>query len=218
LTPGSKHTVLAIAALGALLLAFLVACDTTPASPTPRSLASGGLGLTRAEWERKHNFVLAIPGSDYIYDSFRPPLFGYRVNFWQEGSDDPSARISAMAVDTRLVLSDTGKIPPDGAGTAKLSKAQMQQAVRALLPADAERQGEEIPGASGTFTETYLSYLIKDVYPPLSAHKDPWGSRPPGTISVAYENGGPDVLVTTGSGPQSTGSPLEILPTKTPGR
>jgi hypothetical protein len=77
---------MALVALAALLVPLLTACDSTPASPTPRPLASGGLGLTRAEWERKHKFILAIPGSDYIYDSFAPPLFGYRVNYWQEGA------------------------------------------------------------------------------------------------------------------------------------
>jgi hypothetical protein len=217
LTLRRNRPILALVALAALLLPALAACDSAPPSPTPQPLASGGLGLTRAEWERKHNFILSIPGSDYIYDSFNPPLFGYRVNFWQEGANDPGARISAMAVDTRLVLSDTGKIPPAAAGTAALSNAQMQQAVHALLPADAERQGTEHPNATGTFTETYISNLIKNVYPPLSAQKDPWGSRPPGTIRVVYEQGGPDVLITAGNGAQSTGSPLEILPTKTPG-
>jgi hypothetical protein len=205
-------------ALALLLLPLSLACDSTPPSPIPQPLASGGLGLTRAEWERKHTFVLAIPGSDYIYDGFNPPLFGYRVNFWQESVNDPSARISAMAVDTRLVLSDTGKISSTTAGTANLDKAQMQQAVRSLLPVDAERQGEESPGATGTFTETYTSNLIKSIYPPLTALKDPWGDQPPGTIRVVYVNGGPDVLITAGKGAQSTGSPLEILPTKTPGR
>jgi len=217
LTLRPKRSILALVAMVALLLPALVACDSAPQSPTPQPLASGGLGVTRADWERKHNYILALSSSDYIYDGFNPPLFGYRVNFWQESFDDPSARISAMAVDTRLVLSDTGKIPPAGAGTATLSKAQMQQAVQALLPADAERQGIENPNATGTFTETYISNLIKNVYPPLSAQKDPWGGRPPGTIRVVYEQGGPDVLVTAGNVAQSTGSPLEILPTKTPG-
>ncbi len=93
----------------------------------------------------------------------------------------------------------------------------MQQAVRALLPADAELQSVEISSVTGTFTQTYRSNLLKNIYPPLSTLKDPWGDQPPGTFIVAYEDGGPSVLMTVGKGAQNTGSPLEILPTKTPG-
>jgi hypothetical protein len=201
-----------------LILPLTVACDTTPPSLTPTPLPSGGLGLTRAEWEQHHTFILAIPGSDYIYDGFNKPLYGYRVNFWQEpDTNDPAARISAMAVDTRLVLSDTGRIPPTTAATATLTKEQMQEAVRVLLLADAERQGTESPSGTPTFTETYQSNLLKTIYPPLSTLKDPWGDLPPGTIKVLYENGGPSVLITAGNATAHAGSPLQLLPTKTPG-
>jgi len=194
-----------------------MACDTTPPSPTPTPLPSGGLGLTRAEWEQHHTFILSIPGSDYIYDGFKPPFYGYRVNFWQEpDTNDPTARISAMAVDTRLVLSDTGRIPPATAAEAKPTKEQMQQAVRTLLHADAERQGTEGPSASLTFTETHISNLLKSAYPPLSTAKDPWGELPSGTIKVRYENGGPSVLISAGDAIAHSGSPLQLLPTKTP--
>jgi len=214
-----KQRTLPFLALAALLIPMSLACDNTSQSPTPVPLASGGLGLTRAAWEQKHTFILAIPGSDYIYDGFNQPLFGYRVNFWQqEAGDDPTARISAISVDTRLVLSDTGGIPASGAGTATLTKAQMQEAVRDLIPADAALQSTEISSVTGTFTQTYRSNLLKNVYPALSTLKDPWGDQPPGTFRVAFEGGGPSVLIIAGKGAQSTGSPLEILPTKSPSR
>ncbi len=89
-----KQKTLPFLALAALLLPMSLACDNASQSPTPVPLASGGLGLTRAAWEQKHTFISAIPGSDYIYDGFNQPLFGYRVNFWQQAAgDDPAARI-----------------------------------------------------------------------------------------------------------------------------
>src|SRR5947209_380547 len=106
-----KQRFLLLLALAALLLPISLACDNAAQPPTPVPLGSGGLGLTRAEWEQKHTFILAIPGSDYIYDGYNPPLFGYRVNYWQQAAGvDSAARISAIAVDSRLVLSDTGHI------------------------------------------------------------------------------------------------------------
>src|SRR5438067_9138568 len=61
-------------------------CTGSGATPFP----SGGLGLTKAEWEQHHTLISYDEhDSSYYYDS--PLLYddhkfgGYRIRFWYEG-------------------------------------------------------------------------------------------------------------------------------------
>ncbi len=199
-------------------------------SPGSTTLISGGLGLTKAEWEQRHTLTATDNCSFYRYD---PPLLGdhlsgskydfyeyypYGVTFWHEaGRSSQDARISGMKADLRRVLSETQHMRLEAMEYLDLDKKHM--AVRALLPADVQLQ-QTIPDQglkTILLTEVYHSKSLESVYPSFAFAPKPWKGKEPGAIYVSYLQNGRDAqieadLVT----PLPCPSPTPAPPTPTP--
>lgn len=211
------------------LLLLVVGCTAPVSSPrsgasAPAPFASGGLGLTKAEWEQHHVSVdvstdtinrMEVPIS-IIYDNGE-----YRVYFWNDWPPDPpsgTALISQIAFYPRTKGLDA------------------RRAFHRLLPADAQFQRrEEVTGLGAQdpapIREIYRSATLAVRYPALSSQPNPWGDDPPGTIYVVYSANDSYVYLVAGSqpappppkstGPKPTpcsrkGCPTPTLPTPRP--
>ena len=163
--------------------------SATPVN-TPAPLQSGGLGLTKAEWEKQHRLVrevnLPTDADYYVYDS-SPTYYwsdGYSVYFWsEEGQVTDDSRVVGIGVDARQVLSDMLRVRPDTIGSY-VSPDQKRLVAQALIPSDAELQG-----TSETMHfdfERYHSKSLETRYLPLASVSNPWYDDPPGTIYVRY--------------------------------
>lgn len=179
------------------LLLLLVGCTAPVSSPqagasTPVPFASGGLGLTKAEWEQHHvtvdvSFRSIEASIPTIYDNGQ-----YRVYFWQDWPPDPT---SATALISAMDFSPHTK-------GLEASRAAFQR----LLPADAQFQRrEEVTGlmtpGPPPIREIYRSATLANRYPALLSLINPWGKDPPGTIYVVYSANGSYVYLVAGSQP-----------------
>jgi hypothetical protein len=204
-------------ALHALVLASGVMCLLTACSPSSLrdgsssvsssigKFASGGLGLTKAEWEQKHILTDSSPDGRYSYDeSPSPPRNGIDVYFWSDpGAPVENAPISRINLDLLPVWRET-----TGYTSSHPSLAQMEPLVTALLPADAVLEKTKILYSNQhTIVQTYSSDALATRYPTLSSGKTPWSpssadSSPPnykpGTITVLYSHGDPYVSISAG--------------------
>lgn len=228
--PRLSYPIGVTAALATVMLLLNMGCNTpaSPSSPQAQGqiLQSEGLGLTRSDWEgrRNHSLIGSFDSYEYSYGRHMPPFSGYQVIYWQQGEALPTARIVDLYADTRLVLSDTGRISSADAEQIIPTIEQMHTAVRMLLPADAQFLSKtDYPGHQGTFAETYSSKSLASLYPPLPSLGSPWGDDTPGTIRITYSHGGPFVSLEIGNStlllaPKSpTISPPTAIPTPTPG-
>lgn len=165
------------------LMLIATACGGRGEAAKP--YASGGLGLTRAEWEQHHTLGAGRGEVGYKYDMKNKQWdTGYTVFFWSEQSDAPNdAIVSSLGVDTRDVFSDTQNL--DWYEMVK-QFPKMQAAVRFLMPADAQLVSTSNSERSHTTNEVYHSESLKNRYPTLPFSKVPWGGEAPGTIHVSY--------------------------------
>src|SRR3954468_11986775 len=84
-----RHIAFAVLFLSNVLL--IVACNdssaTTPVAPIPlatlTTFISSGIGATKADWERTHQFAKFRADYEYIYGNVEAPFSGYYVLFWQ---------------------------------------------------------------------------------------------------------------------------------------
>jgi len=157
--------------LGLLLLASVFACYSVPNAPVAASFESGGLGLTKALWDRQHqarnNTGYPVPPISGIafYDS------DLSVYFWPEGwfSLDNSP---AMAVRSDL---DSGRGTP-------------RRQARGFLPTDGELQRTVTnPNVPGGFIDIYHSAALATRFPPRLFTPNPWSDAAPGTFYVTYD-------------------------------
>lgn len=166
-----------------LLTAILAGCTVSLSTPTtappaasPAALTvfqSGGIGLTKATWDRSHSDIFTPPTGDYfIYDGGR-----YEVTFWHDLSQrTPTAdsMISMIAFDTQAHTPET-----------------QLAAFRPFLPADAQRE----PPTPYAGREIWYSPSLVNRYPTLTGALQPWGKAGAGRISVIFKNGNSDVRI-----------------------
>ena len=194
------------ALLAVCVVAVLAGCarnSTSTVSPAPskpeQSFLSGGLGLTKSEWEQEHTLVSSSIYGDYYYEGLPSRTENWlRVYFWSEqGAPVEDAPISRIDLDAYLAFSET-----IGSGGLPISFEQMERGVATLLPADAVlEKTEEIPSGQSRTVQIYFSDALARRYAPLSSGKTPWSPAPneasvssssdlrPGTIRVVYNHG-----------------------------
>jgi len=216
---------IAIVALLMSCVLLVAACNTTPTT-TPTSSAapstvttfiSSGVGATKADWERTHQFTKYRADYEYIYGNIEEPFSGYYVLFWQEGGAKPEDRIAAISVDARLALSDTKRIPPVDNYLTKITDEQMDEAVQMFLPADAQLQSKNTYQGSEQFVvEIYVSKSLSTLFAPLPQIGLPWGQDAPGTINVQYERDRPGLSIIAGSAAYLLTPKPSVPPTMTP--
>ncbi len=200
---------------GALL--FATSCGSVPTPPATIGLplpplASGGLGLTKAAWERRHQQSLNQHQSSSIsYDDDR-----CRIAFWHQwpqSKSDDNAPISGIDCNTKVT-----------------DIIQAQAFAKTLVPTDAvlveQRTFENKRSPDQTqFIETYHSTALMDRYAPLPLLSQSWGGKPAGTFYIAYPytNGSLVWIVVAGTAvppptPQPTWTPCpgDVCPTRTP--
>ena len=153
-----------------LLLALIVlAAFAVPTWPAPAPIASGGLGLSRAEWNAHHTLTLDSGSSERRQDFYDNQL---RVFFWPEGwlaADQARIKVISSSQDH--------------------SASEARAASRGLLPADAVLQRTVAdPNMAFGFIDVYHSAALRDQFPGRLFAADPWGGRPPGTFYVEYSH------------------------------
>jgi hypothetical protein len=213
------------------LLALWSSSVVSPGSSLPSSaadtFASGGLGLTKTQWEQNHAFADSDPVETYryLYDRTHPLYWrGTEVYFWgEQGAPLENAPISRIFFNAPIVLSET-----TGYRGEDVTLEQMEPLIRTFLPADAVLvKTEKFPDRWDTIVQTYHSDALASRYPTLSSGKTPWSRESfspdfgppgykPGTIFVDYHEGGPYVSITAGE----DGTPWDYIqpppPTRTP--
>lgn len=185
-------------------------------SSTPLPYASGGLGLTKGEWEKRHTLVDADDRFAYSYDllkSGRVEAVTYSIDFWRDREHTTSiARISYIGLSPALVISGTVEV-------GLVSEEAMHKVVLQLLPADAQFLKKYIQGSTqnqGTYREIYKSESLKGVYPPIPDASSPWVSSEPGTIYVTYVHKGLGIRIQAGDISAPKLPAPTPLPRKTP--
>ncbi len=180
---------------------LLPGCDSSQfgqLSSTPVPYASGGIGLTKAEWEKIHKLYDFNERDYYRYDVTMREQGRenyYLVDYWRErGKTTGTSRIFLIALSTELRLTN----PKDSPG------GEVQKMIKDLLPADAKYVKQMYPGEwSGH--DIYQSETLKSLYPPIPGAQSPWDDGEPGTVHVFYAYT-PD----TGSAPQGGRASLAI--------
>jgi hypothetical protein len=155
-----------VAVCGLLLLAGYI---NGPNPQAVQEYASGGLGLTRAQWTQHHTFVSGGPGG-YLYDSLdQSPGTVYWIDFWTQQHPAPDdAVISSIRVDARYILTSTWKFSLDD---AYHNFPVILAGVRTLLPADAQLESSRtVPTSDIRILETYHSPSLSTRYSSLEAH------------------------------------------------
>jgi hypothetical protein len=144
------------AILGAICAVILATLQVHPAASQP---PSGGLGLTRAEWEAAHGAPTgADPGGAFLHYAG-----GYAVAFDGEGLEAASHHIEQAWGDARAV-----------------SAEEARAAARALLPADAAQTGTSSSRAGNPVTVFRSAWLAGRVAPIW------WLGDEPGTHIAIY--------------------------------
>ncbi len=166
--------------------------DSSSLPSAPPALPSGGLGLSRAAWEKIHGTRHQPP---IIQDTAEVYYEGdkYQVGY---GADGPDGLIVALFVS----------FPPS------MSMAEVRAETRTLLPTDAQPlvlNQTDGAGYGGSY-DRYLSQWLSTVYPPGTLFwgeppADVWVGTRPGTFTVSYSgsgdsNHGPSVSILTGNG------------------
>jgi hypothetical protein len=137
--------------------------------PSAPGFVSGGLGLSRAEWEKMHG-----PGGQDPFNG-PPDRDGYFVAYSSDGPDGLVAVI-AKGYDPKVSIS-----------TARAES-------KSLLPFDVQPIGlNEIDQGSEIYDE-YLSSGLVPLFPPgtprmfpESKGNDIWNNAPLGTITIKYD-------------------------------
>lgn len=150
-----------------------------------QNIASGGLGITRLEFERLHNLpTKVIPDPRWARElSYNQGNGYYQINLWYNGPQaGPEPGIQAQTFETSLIRS----IAFDRPGK---SRAEVLTEVRNLLPVDAvlketREKMSEGTGRQWVIIDTYESKSLAKRYPPLPSIPDPWKGRTPGTVFV----------------------------------
>jgi len=230
---------MALMLFGAVLLT--VGCDSGGGKEETGSFRSGGLGLTKAEWETRYKHKERDEGYDIIYYHEEPNPEGYRrsylLEFWRTQDHVTSdSLIRTVIADPHWVLSDTLGIPPDEIErradeyakrprtitpanyppppleNVRPGEELLLMAARALMPPDAEFQRAGVEG-QWYVTEIYHSKSLETRYKAGPSGQNPWGDKPPGMIFVSYTIEGDGMSVEAGL--DLSGMPR--LPTATPG-
>jgi hypothetical protein len=188
------------------LVALLAVCIASigciiPGSPQADSFQSGGIGLTRAEWEKTHKPDPLATHIGWERAAYYPES-RYGVTYWHEDpqSQKPEdARIAEFIYKTRNPTSE----------------GQLAEMV-ALLPADAQLQEKgQITGnvqARGDLWYIYHSQSLETRYPPLPDAPDPWKGKTPGTIYLECCYNGNGVTIRA----QLARLPYKLPPTEPP--
>ena len=143
-----------------------------PNPPPSGPFQSGGLGLTRAEWQQRYVVAqtdFALPFTEPVYED-RDHKSLYGLDYWPEGwLNGAQARITT--------------INPFGWGPGPFPPAGF---VQQLLPADSQRLRQDVGvGPDGrTAVDIYYSASLATRYPPRLGAPDPWQGTRPGTFYV----------------------------------
>lgn len=149
------------------------ALSTTATTAPTTAFASGGLGLSRAEWEKLHG-----PGGEGMFET-EPGRDGHNIAYIAAGSNE-------------LV----GVIAKGYNPEVSINKARAE--IRTLLPADA--QSVTFNEEGGTY-DTYLSESLRNLVPPGTTNLYPelngpdiWNGAEPGTITIKYDGSDTNVV------------------------
>ena len=138
-----------------------------PQAPDP-VFESGGLGLSRVEWEKVHGRAVGDDIGGIVYAN------GYSIGY----SSDSSA---AIAITVGRTFSP--------AVTVQQARAESKK----VIPADAQLVGTEDP-AGGVMYDTYYSASLAALFPsdtpdpfPHRSDIDIWNGARPGTFTVKFD-------------------------------
>jgi hypothetical protein len=145
------------------------------ATPTASPYASGGLGLSLADWEAKHG-----PANnrrrERLYEDDK-----YGVYYWHSGE--------VFVTDSSPVIWARRSWPEGQEVSLDEAKAEAVS----LIPTDAVLQGSQQKDGLQWWIEIYTSTSLATRYPApaeLTAKQDPWESAAPGTFSIEYFGNG----------------------------
>lgn len=153
----------------------------TPVLPTPvPPVTSGGLGLTRAEWEQIHGKANTVRASS-VYEPIpfrgRGSEWVYTLYFWNGGA--------GYSLDATVEYISYNVPEPKG-----ITMAQARERARQFIPNDAKLLRT---GGDTWVTEIYHSEWLAGRYVAWSGTSDgglrgtePFYGEPPGTFSVDY--------------------------------
>ncbi len=155
-----------------LVFAFILAIFAIPNPPAPSGFISGGLGLTRAEWQQYYR-----PCETCFQALFSEPTYEddadilYSVSFWPEGwLSSGQARITGINPFAWQFEGETA-----------------QSLTHRLLPSDAQFEATvQDPEADGEFVDIYHSDSLETRYPQRLFAPDPWRGTKSGTIYVLH--------------------------------
>jgi hypothetical protein len=205
--------------LGSRLVAVLLiasamlctSCASVLSTNHVDSFETGGLGLTRGDWEKTHKPDPTARPIGYERNAFYPDG-GYHVSFWYE---DPQTQNSQDAKINQIWFK----------GRASTDEAQLAEAVT-LLPADAQLvEKGQVPLQSGTANRgdswaIYHSKSLETRFPALPSAPDPWKGHNPGTIYVGYATHTNYITISADlvrlPVAEPTSKPPEVTPTITP--
>ena len=162
---------------GVLLLGLVfvvIGLYAAPNPPTSPQFRSGGLGLTKAAWDRQHTVT---HNTAYAPDLFAGIEFydqDIAVTFWPEGW--------LNLAEARITSIQSGLLSGPAPDTARTAS-------RELLPADAQlQQTMSDPTAPGTLIAVYHSASLATRYPPRVWAPDAWEGFLPGTFYIRYSS------------------------------
>ena len=157
--------------ISSLVLSFC-AWGLLPNPPPVGPFQSGGLGLTRAEWQQQY-----VPAYEPIRLPFTEPVYEdgeqrslYSLDFWPEGwLNGAQARITT--------------INPFGWGPGPEPPAML---IQQLLPADSQQVHDPLAleEPAGAFVAIYYSASLATRYPARLGAPDPWRGARLGTFYV----------------------------------
>jgi hypothetical protein len=207
---GSKRLLphfLVVVGLFALGIGAVFYSQASPASQKPAGaqLRSSGLGLTKSEWESKHQFARIDTAEyrRYIYD-YKETLYkqtpsdegtiwstGYYVTYWADTVREvlPESRIRTITWESpKLMLQDELGISLDD----PMPLARWRAEFLRLMPDDAKYI--KTINHPQFLEEKFHSTTLAKLYENLVSAPTPWHSKP-GSINVIYTNQGGTVHV-----------------------
>jgi len=163
--------------LWALLpLALVASLYLLPNLGTPEPFSSGGLGMTRAEWNKLYSQTGSPSGFMRLFMGYAGYSGaelddGYNVWFWPEGwLSQGQARIRAIE-----------HFVPG------LSYDEARSSAHRLMPVDAQLVQTVATGdCCGTIYDVFHSASLETRYPGRLLGPDPWNGAAHGTINVYY--------------------------------